>query len=98
MRKKLINKLKAQDQFGKQVQLNLNQKPGSFKSLPGGIFSIILRIFYFYLTFTKFYEMFLYLDDQIQNYNTLTDFKKLGALEIDSLGSTPIYIIDYKGG
>jgi len=64
MQKKLINKLKIQDQFGHKVQLNMKNE-GSYNSLPGGICSIILRIFYFYLTFTKMYELFFYLDDRI---------------------------------
>ena len=68
MKKRLTKKIKSFDQFGHGVNLNFSQHKGTFNSLPGGIFSILIRILYVYLTTWKFYQMIFYLDDQIQNY------------------------------
>ena len=97
MRKKLINKLKAQDEFGHKVELNFNGNEGSVHSLPGGISSILLRIFYFLLMVKKLDDMFFYKDDQVMNNNTKADFDAIGSIELNDLGGIPIFTFEYGG-
>ena len=64
MLKYLKEKIRSQDQFGHQFKLNFNQAV-SFNTLPGGVWSIALKAFIFWLFYSKFYNMLFFKNDQI---------------------------------
>ena len=41
------NLIKNRDIFGHRVQFNFNQKDTSFKTIAGGLFSIVFKFFFF---------------------------------------------------
>ena len=92
---KLISKIQQQDQFGHIFQLNFNQNV-SFKTLPGGFWSIILRLFYFLLFYLKLNDMFYFKQDQISQSQSFADYTQIGTITLEKLEQIPMYALIYQ--
>ena len=85
------------DSFGVPISLSFAEDKHIFRTLEGGICSLILGLFIFWQTYTHFTFMIFYENDYIQITESLTDFSELGVVEMNDMLAIPMYPIKYKG-
>ena len=95
----MISKLHMQilklDQFGYTVKLSKNGK--DHKTFSGGIVTIILKTFLFWMFIKNCFKMLEYTDDSILQNETLTDYDSIGQINLISQGTIPFFRFMYKG-
>jgi hypothetical protein len=57
--------LKDQDLFGHQLELNFNQDGSKHKTVVGGIFSLILKVFLLMYVFRVFRKLWFFEEDRV---------------------------------
>ena len=63
---KILNYVKAKDDFAfKPNQAITFNGKGAFTTFPGAVWSILLSLFYYWLWYTNFYDMFFYKQNAI---------------------------------
>ena len=85
------NKVKEHDEFHHTPSLSFT------RTIPGGISSIILGAFVWWLWYYHFDMMFTYQDAVISTTETATNLDKIGTIKMNTMGTLPFYSVYYKG-
>ena len=72
---KLTDKIKSYDSFGTPISVNYKGSD-SYQTIPGGIITLIARIFLLYVATTKFIQLYSRSDPNFTPYTVQTDLSK----------------------
>ena len=82
----MITKLiKGQDLFGLPVQLHFNNKGPYHRTILGGLFSILIKLFMAFYIYIMFKKMIYFEDNKLSTVTSSQDYDKLGEVDMSEM-------------